>query len=187
MASVADAFQKEQVVPEVILNAPGKLVKVVFDSGVEANLGNVLTPTQVQNPPKVSWESESGQLYTLIKTDPDAPSRKDPKFREWHHWLVVNIPGGSVEKGDTLSEYVGAGPPQDTGLHRYVYLIYKQSSGKINDSEHGRLTNRSADGRGGWKAQKFVQKHNLGEPVAGNFYQAEYDDYVPKLYKQLGA
>jgi len=187
MASVADAFQKEQVVPEVISNAPGKLAKVVFASGVEANLGNVLTPTQVQNPPKVIWESEAGQLYTLIKTDPDAPSRKDPKFREWHHWLVVNIPGGLVEKGDTLSEYVGAGPPQDTGLHRYVYLIYKQSNGKITDNEHGRLTNRSADGRGGWKAQKFVQKHNLGEPVAGNFYQAEYDDYVPKLYKQLGA
>lgn len=21
--------------------------------------------------------------------DPDAPSRKDPRFGEWHHWLVV--------------------------------------------------------------------------------------------------
>jgi hypothetical protein len=25
--------------------------------------------------------------------------------------------------------------------------------------------------RGGWKALIFAQKHNLGDPVAGNFYQ----------------
>jgi phosphatidylethanolamine-binding protein (PEBP) family uncharacterized protein len=48
--------------------------------------------------------------------DPDAPSRKDPKFREWHHWLVGNIPGNKVSEGETLSEYVGSGPPKDTGM-----------------------------------------------------------------------
>ncbi len=101
--------------------------------------------------------------------------------------LVVNIPGNAVNDGDTLSEYVGAGPPPNTGLHRYVYLVYKQPQGKkISDPEHGHLTNRSGEKRGGWKAQAFVQKHGLGNPIAGNFFQAEYDDYVPKLYKQLG-
>lgn len=29
--------------------------------------------------------------------------------------LVVNIPGNDVSKGDTLSEYIGAGPPEGTG------------------------------------------------------------------------
>lgn len=48
-------------------------------------------------------------------TDPDAPSREDPKFREWHHWLVGNIPGSEIAKGETLSAYVGSGPPQGTG------------------------------------------------------------------------
>lgn len=33
---------------------------------------------------------------------------------------------------------------------------------------------------------KFALKYNLGNPVAGNFYEAQYDDYVPLLYKQLG-
>lgn len=47
--------------------------------------------------------------------DPDAPSRKDPKFREWHHWLVGNIPGFNVSQGEVLSEYVGSGPPKDSG------------------------------------------------------------------------
>ncbi|CAI2353500.1 unnamed protein product [Caenorhabditis sp. 36 PRJEB53466] len=161
-------------------------VKHEFNSGVEASLGNVLTPKQVKDVPEVKWEAEPGALYTLIKTDPDAPSRKEPTYREWHHWLVVNIPGNDIAKGDTLSEYIGAGPPPGTGLHRYIYLIYKQT-GRIEDAEHGRLTNRSGDKRGGWKAAKFVEKHGLGTPVYGNLYQAEYDDYVPILYKQLGA
>lgn len=86
-------------------------------------MGNTLTPTQVQNQPNVSWDADPNALYTLIKTDPDAPSRSAPKFREWHHWLVVNIPGNSVEKGETLSQYIGCGPPDKTGLHRYVYLV----------------------------------------------------------------
>lgn len=39
---------------------------MVYDSGVRAELGNVLTPTQVQNQPTVTWPTEDGALYTLI-------------------------------------------------------------------------------------------------------------------------
>ncbi|VDN04776.1 unnamed protein product [Thelazia callipaeda] len=181
--SVQEAFKKHGVVPDVVSVGPTKLADVSYD-GHKVNLGNELTPTQVKDQPKVSWDAEAGSLYTLVMTDPDAPSRKSPKFREWHHWLVTNIPGHDVSKGDVLSEYVGSGPPHGTGLHRYVFLVYKQPS-KIADAEHGHLTNRSGANRGGFKTMNFVNKHNLGNPVAGNFYQAEYDDYVPKLYEQL--
>ncbi|CAI4232275.1 unnamed protein product [Auanema sp. JU1783] len=179
-------FKQHEIVSDVISVGPAKTVKVEYDSGVEVSLGNVLTPTQVKNVPKLSWEAESDALYTVIMTDPDAPSRKEPTYREWHHWLVVNVPGNDISKGDTISEYIGSGPPQGTGLHRYVFLVYKQQ-GKIQDNEHGKLTNTSGDNRGCWKAAKFVEKHGLGTPVAGNFYQSEWDDYVPILYKQLGA
>lgn len=57
----------------------------------------------------------------------------------------MNIPGNDVAKGQTLSEYVGSGPPKGTGLHRYVMLVYKQP-GRIQPEEK-RLTNRSGDGR----------------------------------------
>lgn len=60
--------------------APAKLVDVKFGN-VAVNLGNVLKPTQVKNPPTISWDADPSKLYLLIKTDPDAPSRKDPKFR----------------------------------------------------------------------------------------------------------
>lgn len=71
-----------------------------------------------------------------------------------------------------------------TGLHRYILLVYKQPDGKINFDEK-RLTNRSGDNRGSFHIRDFAKKYKLGEPLAGNFFQAEYDDYVPKLYEQL--
>lgn len=47
--------------------------------------------------------------------DPDAPSRANPKFGEWLHWLIVNIKGNDVSSGEVIDDYVGAGPPQGTG------------------------------------------------------------------------
>ena len=65
-----------------------------------------------------------------------------------------------------------------------MYLVYEQP-GRITPDEK-KLTNRSAEGRGKFSIEKFAKKYNLGVPIAANFYQAQYDDYVPELYKQLG-
>jgi hypothetical protein len=43
----------------------------------------------------------------------------------------------------------------------------------------------SVDNRGCTKTSDLTAKYNLGNPVAGNFYLAEWDDYVPKLYQKL--
>ncbi|CAH0713926.1 unnamed protein product, partial [Brenthis ino] len=185
MSTVAKSFESNAVVPDVVPKAPSDRISVVYPSGVEVNEGNELTPTQVKDVPLVQWEAQPDAYYVLAMTDPDAPSRQEPKFREWHHWLVGNIQGNSVATGDTLSAYIGSGPPPGTGLHRYVYLVYKQP-GKLSFDEP-RLTNTSGDNRGGFSIAKFAKKYNLGDPIAGNFYQAQYDDYVPILYKQLGA
>jgi len=172
------------VVPDVVDSVPAHVIELKYPSGVEVKLGNELTPTQVKDiPTHISWPAEADKFYTLCMTDPDAPSRGNPKYREWHHWLVVNIPGNEVVKGDTLSEYVGSGPPKGTGLHRYVFLVYRQPD-KIAPTEP-KLTNRSGDNRGCFKIRNFAQKYGFGEPIAGNLYQAQWDDYVPKLYEQL--
>lgn len=85
-----------------------------------------------------------------------------------------------------MSEYIGSGPGQDTGLHRYVFLIYKQNE-KLNFDEK-RLTKRSSrEDRRCFSISKFAEKYQLGNPIAGNFYLAAWDDYVPTLQKQLGA
>ena len=114
-------------------------MKITYPSGAKVNLGNELTPTEVKDIPNVAWTADADSFYTLIMTDPDAPSRAEPTFREWHHWLVGNIPGNNLKDGTTLSEYIGSGPPKDTGLHRYVFVLYKQS-GKLSFDEP-KLTN----------------------------------------------
>eukprot|EP00731_Ephydatia_muelleri_P036781 Em0324g9a len=176
------AFKDHGCVPDVVDKAPTELAEVSYDSGVKCELGNVLTPTQVQNQPTVTWSAEPGAKYTVVLTDPDAPSRKNPIRREWKHWVVVDIPGCDVAKGTVLAQYVGSGPPQGTGLHRYIFLVYKQPS---DVKFHEKVLGMTADGRANWKVQDFAATYKLGKPVAGNFYQAEYDDYVPILYSKF--
>lgn len=68
-------------------------------------------------------------------TDPDASSRSNPDLREIRHWLVMNIPESSIENGDEVIQFIGTGAQKDTGLHRYVFLVYKQKCGKIIHNE----------------------------------------------------
>ncbi|XP_058467298.1 protein D3-like [Malaya genurostris] len=177
------AFEENGIVPDVIAESPQALLQVSYPSGLKINLGNELTPTQVKHQPSVSWEAEPNALYTLIMTDPDAPSRVNPKLREWKHWLVANIPGSDVASGDTIAEYISSAPPEGSGLHRYVFLVYKQPGGKVQFDEP-KQSNRNPN-RGKFQAAELARKYNLGTPVAGNFYQAQYDDYVPQVYATL--
>ncbi|KAJ6637828.1 Phosphatidylethanolamine-binding protein like F40A3.3 [Pseudolycoriella hygida] len=180
---VAKYFSEHQVVPNVISVPPKQGLKVTYGEN-EVKFGNELTPTQVKDIPSVEWNADPTLFYTLIMTDPDAPSRQNPEFGEWIHWIVVNIPGKDISKGDTIAEYVGSGPPPHTDLHRYVFLVYAQEH--KHDFEEPILTNKSGNGRAKGSVKKFAEKHGLGYPLFGNFYQAKYDDYVPILYKQLG-
>lgn len=175
-------FAEHGCVPDVVDIAPPIQAQVSYSSGVKADCGNVLTPTNVKDAPTVTWPTEEGALYTLILTDPDAPSRSDNKWSEWRHWLVVNITGNDINNGQVLSDYIGSGPPEGTGLHRYIFLIYKQPGLLQCDELHQGF---SPKGRNNTKAKDFATKYNLGNPIAGNFYQAEWDDYVPVLYSKM--
>ncbi|XP_067631198.1 protein D2-like isoform X1 [Eurosta solidaginis] len=181
-SSTDEIFKQHRVVPDVIPKAPNQFLKVNYKGAVAEN-GIELTPTQVSAQPTVQWDAESDALYTLIMTDPDAPSRKDPRFREFHHWLIGNIPGGDLSKGDVLTAYVGSSPPQGSGLHRYVFLLYKQPT-KIRFQEP-RIPKNSSQNRPNFSTAKFAKKHKLGDPIAGNLYQAQWDEYVPTVHKQL--
>lgn len=181
---VKKAVEEFEIYPDVIKSIPKDLVDISYGN-LEVKLGNELTPTSVKNiPTKIDYRYTAGKYYTLCMTDPDAPSRQQPTYREWHHWLIVNIPENRISDGEVLSEYIGSGPPPNTGLHRYVFLVYEQPE-KIQFNEK-KLTNRSGENRGCFSISDFAAKYNLNNPIACNFYQAQYDDYVPELYKQLG-
>ncbi|XP_052743314.1 protein D2-like [Bicyclus anynana] len=183
---VQSVFEANEIVPDVIPIAPYWKVWVTYATGVEVEFGNELTPTEVKDIPFVWWtcDDKSHKYYTLAIVDPDAPSRVEPTSRNWNHWLVGNIPGNDVPSGETIADFVGAGPGLGSGLHRYVYLVYKQPSRLFFNEP--RLSNRSAVNRTNFSITDFAKKYNLGDPIAGNFFVAQYDDYVPILYEQLG-
>ncbi|CAG2119516.1 unnamed protein product, partial [Medioppia subpectinata] len=111
----------EKIIPDVVDTVPNNIIKIHYPSGVDVNLGNELTPLSVKDEPTVQWPTEEGEYYTLVMTDPDVGEMSEIK-----HWLVVNIPGSDVSNGETLAGYRGSGPPKDA-LHRYIFLVYKQS------------------------------------------------------------
>ncbi|VDP20919.1 unnamed protein product [Soboliphyme baturini] len=177
--TTSEKFTENGVVPDVVSTSPANLLEVKYAGDLVVDLGNTLKPSQVKNEPvHIKWPTESGALYTVIFTDPDAPSRKNPTFREWRHWLIVNVPSsGDISQGEVLTPYMGSMPPAGTGLHRYVFLVYKQP-GKIHDDKYGRRSDRAK-----WSAAKFAAEHNLGSPVAGNFFQVIFTEYLMKVYQ----
>lgn len=40
--------------------------------------------------------------------------------------------------------------------------------------------------RNRFSVKKFAKKYNLEGPLAGNFFKAQYDSYVPEAHKQIG-
>lgn len=165
-------MEAHAISPDVVDVIPAQVIRVKYGD-LEVNMGNTLTPAQVKDPPtSVSWPVEEGALYTLLMTDPDAPCRAEPKLREWHHWIVVNIPGCDISKGNVKMEYMGSAPPQGTKLHRYTFLVYKQP-GKINYIDQA-VCSQPGFERARRNAREMAAKYNLGNPVAGNLFQAEY-------------
>lgn len=176
-------MEEAGIIPDVIDTPPKNTITIVYLGDKSVNLGNELTPADVKEAPSVNWEADSSAYYTLAMVDPDAPSRAQPKFREVNHWLVVNIQGNDLNSGDVITGYLGSGPPKGTGLHRYVFLIYKQG-GKVNFDEP-KTSSTSRAHRFNFSIRKFAQKYNLGEAVAGNFYVAQWDPYVEVRNKNI--
>ncbi|XP_044742009.1 protein D3-like [Chrysoperla carnea] len=168
---------------EIIRNRKKQLL-IIYPSGIIVEPGNHLTPTQVLKTPRVKFNGDRNKYYLLVMTDPDAPSRAQPTLREFVHWLVGNIPGDNVCSGETIIEYVPSAPPQNSGDHRYTFLIYEQP-GQIEFDEP-RISNTSISGRPNFSIRNFANKYGFGEPIFGNFYQCQYDDSVPMIYSMLG-
>jgi hypothetical protein len=159
-------------------------VSVILGGGVCLKEGEEYTPTMCEEPPVVRFAGEAGKLYTLILSDPDAPSVAEPKFAEWQHWIVCNIPGERAADGsalavaDVATEYFGSAPGQGSGVHRYCFVLYEQAA-SITDL--ARIPRKSGFAvRRSFNSRKFASAHGL-RPVAVLTYRAQWDERVPAL------
>ncbi|RWR81991.1 flowering locus T [Cinnamomum micranthum f. kanehirae] len=122
-----------------------------------------IKPSIAQQPPKVKISGQPIESYTLVMTDPDAPSPSEPTMREWIHWIVVNIPGGTdASQGKEVLGYMAPCPP--VGIHRYVFVLFRQEASTIAVDP--------PSARNNFSTREFADRHHLGLPVAAVYFNA---------------
>jgi hypothetical protein len=156
-----------------VLNIFSPLLSITMNwsSTAETELGNTLPPSALTRPPDV-YSAKIASAYwpediefVLALTDPDAPSRSDPKWSQVCHMLF------SLKKG-VLKEYVGykpPGPPEGTGKHRYVFVVMIASNGTTEALDLETPSDRKHWGYEGDRSgvREFAKKHGL--KVIGEF------------------
>ncbi|KAK4114740.1 PEBP-like protein [Canariomyces notabilis] len=208
-SEVRDELKKAEIIPTVIDDfKPSLSIHIRWPSGKHASLGNTLNPKRLQDPPvillhdisKASPESgacttdkgRSSITYVVTLTDPDAPSRDDPKWSEFCHWILSAtlkpIPSDpstassgwcpyGLSKVEEVMPYKPPAPPAKTGSHRYVFLAFVPGNG-TTDKLH--LSKPEARKHWGYDTEKGETKgvrewadENGLAPVAANFIYAK--------------
>lgn len=207
-SSIIDGLKKNEVVPDVVDDTfqPKGLLTISYGGSNEVALGNTLKVSETQVKPKFQFTFNSPtssskdtsvkiqdqikdtDLFTLILTDPDAPSRTDKKWSEYAHFITTNIllkhhSDSSADsdffstelnldqQGDEILSYVGPAPPEGTGKHRYVFLLYKQPPGKTDLKAPSDRPNWGL-GKPAVGAREWASDYGL-ELFAVNFFYAE--------------
>ncbi|KAF8741333.1 Phosphatidylethanolamine-binding protein, partial [Rhizoctonia solani] len=191
--TVLEALNKEQIVPDVIPEGfiPSTLLNIAWGDK-EAQLGNELTKGDTVNEPMITFApgSDDGpdSTYTLAFLDPDAPSRADPKFGPFRHWVITGLRAPSADaitqlaKDNTTDAPIGAkstkqattpyrppGPGPGTGVHRYVFLLFREPSEGFDIPPGSPEYGAELEQRRKWSGIEFGKRYGL-HLVAANFF-----------------
>ncbi|XP_014503123.1 CEN-like protein 1 [Vigna radiata var. radiata] len=164
MSRLMEPLSVGRVIGEVVdIFSPSVRMNVTYSTKEVAN-GHELMPSTVMAKPRVEIGGDDMRTaYTLIMTDPDAPSPSDPYLREHLHWMVTDIPGTTdVSFGKDIMAYES--PKPVIGIHRYVFILFKQ---------RGRQTVRAPSSRDHFNTRRFSQENGLGLPVAAVYFNAQ--------------
>ena len=159
-------------------------LKVTYSETVEAHDSVALSPEDTCKIPKVQFHGAEGSLYSLLLFDIDYPSRHHPSERKHVHWMIVNIPGSgaltNAASGQTVLPYLVVAPFHGSGLHRYVFLLFKQSvhfDGKqvINLEMFNR---KKAD------IDNLTLTYGLGSPIGINVFESQWTSFVDTFHEE---
>ncbi|OWM62629.1 protein MOTHER of FT and TFL1 isoform X3 [Punica granatum] len=164
MASSVDPLIVGRVIGDVVdMFVPTVNISVNYGSK-HVNNGCDIKPSMSADTPKVTISGRPDQLYTLVMTDPDAPSPSEPSMREWVHWIVVDIPGGTnVSRGREILPYMGPRPP--VGIHRYILVLFQQRAplGLVDQPTS----------RANFNTRHFAAHFGLSLPVATVYFNSQ--------------
>ncbi|XP_072152055.1 phosphatidylethanolamine-binding protein 2 isoform X2 [Bemisia tabaci] len=115
--------------------------------------------------------------YALLVVGLDVPTREKPSHRSYRHMTLANIPEDRFLSAECLVKYEWMDAPYEIGLHRVVFLLFKQEGEKPIVYDESSLKRREIDKlRSNFSAIKFSSKYNLGDPVAVNFFFTQIDE-----------
>ena len=160
---------------------------VIYSKG-SVTAGEVNAPGATASAPKVAFvlPGNEGKKYTLIKTDPDAPDRTGHAFREFIHWVVTDISAESLAAGDAIGntalDYLGVGAPYNSGLHRYIFLLFEQPEG----CDPAATLAGAFEGRGGKKSCVAAAAAGLGPIVGMTWYESQWDESIDAVHEAMG-
>ncbi|KAL2644541.1 hypothetical protein R1flu_012128 [Riccia fluitans] len=127
--------------------------------------GCEMKPSAVTEAPLVEIvdRNDPNALFTLIMTDPDAPSPSEPSHKEYLHWLVTDIrSGGDASAGQCIVPYESPKPP--IGIHRYVFSVFRQ--------QHPLPLNQPST-RKKFCTRLVAQQFGLGKAVAAVYFNSQ--------------
>ncbi|KAI4351784.1 hypothetical protein L6164_006102 [Bauhinia variegata] len=165
MSRLMEPLAVGRVIGEVVdIFNPSVSLNVVYNSNRQVHNGYELMPPIVAAKPRAEIGGDDMRAaYTLIMTDPDAPSPSDPYLREHLHWMVTDIPG--TTDASFGREIVGYESPRPViGIHRYVFILFKQ---------RGRQTVNPPASRDHFNTRRFSEENRLGLPVAAVYFNAQ--------------
>ncbi|KAJ0043033.1 hypothetical protein Pint_17408 [Pistacia integerrima] len=165
MSRTSEPLAVGRVVGDVVdIFTPTVKMTITYNSNKQVANGYELMPAVIAAKPRVEIGGEDMRAaYTLIMTDPDAPSPSDPHLREHLHWMVTDIPGTTdVSFGKEVVSYEI--PKPVVGIHRYVFILFKQRA---------RQTVKAPTSRDHFNTRRFAQENGLGLPVAAVYFNAQ--------------
>ncbi|CAF3430271.1 unnamed protein product [Fusarium graminearum] len=141
---IRDKLLEAEIIPTVIDDFPPALGFRASWKHDSADLGNTLKPKHLKKAPKVHLDRVESDdsletilkkhaTYVVVLTDPDAPSRDDPKWSEFCHWIATGrmSPSSTTSKHKLkdIIKYKAPAPPPKTGKHRYVFFAFIAANG----------------------------------------------------------
>lgn len=188
MAQLSNSLLMYYIIPDVLDYYASNVMLVQYPNRACVLIGNHLLPEEVVECPNISWEAETDCLYTLMMVDLDSPSSSDDALSPWLHWLVINLPGCTLDirQGDLIAQYVGVSPAKGSGVHRYVFIAYTQAKRiRLTKSERFAIT-RGPNMRSKFLVRNFVDDNNLHYKAAScNFFLSQWTEFLPYFNEKL--
>eukprot|EP00123_Amoebidium_parasiticum_P015870 comp23185_c0_seq1/m.37591 comp23185_c0_seq1/g.37591 ORF comp23185_c0_seq1/g.37591 comp23185_c0_seq1/m.37591 type:complete len:277 (-) comp23185_c0_seq1:725-1555(-) len=148
-------------------------LSVEYPNDVRPVAGNILTPSQLQEPPTIKFSGKEGNKYTIVMTSPDASIYTN--VQESLHWMVTDL-DHTGQGGRTLVPYLPPAPPKGTGYHRYVFTLLHRKDKTPTVLEEGAYKQYGVfSTREFFKSQRMVYRG-----VA--FFQCAWDESVTKTF-----